>query len=373
MHASRCALAILCLLSSSALAHDADLVSAVVRQGEGGAVDETLTLTAPTLGLLAPLDVDRDGALTQAELDQRREALAAGVWDSVPLFTPQGTCARGETAAAIRDGYVELRARFRCPPGPLRQTFQILSVLPPNYRVVVGRVEGGAAKGERFARGNEQTIDLFDPAPSSARPAAGSGPEGFAGWVALGVGHIFGGIDHLAFLLALLLVSGSWRRVLALVTTFTVAHSITLGATALGFVPLGAAAQRWVEALIALSIVAVAAENLLVKAPRHRVPMVFGFGLRPRVRVRERAAELRPGRLGRGGAARLQPRGRARAGGVRRGGVPARAARARPRRATPLGGARRLAGGPRRRRRLADPADRRLNSPTPVPTFACGE
>jgi hydrogenase/urease accessory protein HupE len=81
-------------------------------------------------------------------------------------------------------------------------------------------------------------------------------------YLKLGIEHILGGIDHLLFVLALLLLVRGWRRVLATVTAFTVAHSLTLAAATLGFVQVP---QKPVEAVIALSIVFVAAEILRLR------------------------------------------------------------------------------------------------------------
>lgn len=100
-------------------------------------------------------------------------------------------------------------------------------------------------------------------------------------YLRLGVTHILGGVDHLMFVLGLLLLVG-WNRRLALaITAFTVAHSLTLGASALGWVTAPAAV---VEALVALSIVFVAVE--LARGPEHagltqRQPwlVAFAFGL----------------------------------------------------------------------------------------------
>jgi hypothetical protein len=78
-------------------------------------------------------------------------------------------------------------------------------------------------------------------------------------YLVLGVEHILTGIDHLLFVLALILIThGSWKLVKT-VTAFTLSHSITLTAATLGFVYVP---QRPVEAVIALSIVFVAAEIL---------------------------------------------------------------------------------------------------------------
>jgi hydrogenase/urease accessory protein HupE len=76
-------------------------------------------------------------------------------------------------------------------------------------------------------------------------------------YLGLGVEHIWGGIDHLLFVLALLLLVRGWRRVVTTITAFTLAHSITLAAATLGIVHVP---QKPVEATIALSIVFVAAE-----------------------------------------------------------------------------------------------------------------
>lgn len=73
----------------------------------------------------------------------------------------------------------------------------------------------------------------------------------------LGVEHILAGWDHLLFVIALVLLIGSWRKVILAATAFTVSHSITLAAAALGYVGLP---QAPVEALIALSILFLALE-----------------------------------------------------------------------------------------------------------------
>jgi hydrogenase/urease accessory protein HupE len=73
----------------------------------------------------------------------------------------------------------------------------------------------------------------------------------------LGVEHILLGIDHLLFVLALLMIVSSWRKLVATITSFTLAHSITLAAATLGLVSVP---QAPVEAVIALSILFVATE-----------------------------------------------------------------------------------------------------------------
>ena len=76
-------------------------------------------------------------------------------------------------------------------------------------------------------------------------------------YTSLGIEHILLGIDHLLFVLALLMIVEGWRKLVATVTAFTLAHSVTLAAATLGFVKVP---QAPVEAVIALSILFVAAE-----------------------------------------------------------------------------------------------------------------
>jgi hydrogenase/urease accessory protein HupE len=91
-----------------------------------------------------------------------------------------------------------------------------------------------------------------------------------------GVHHILIGPDHLLFLVGLLLLGGSLRQLLVVVTAFTVAHSVTLSLAALNiFTP----PARVIEPAIALSIVYVGADNLMVRGGRDmRAWIAFSFG-----------------------------------------------------------------------------------------------
>ncbi len=101
-------------------------------------------------------------------------------------------------------------------------------------------------------------------------------------YTVLGVEHILAGIDHLLFVLALLILLDGVRRLVTAITAFTVAHSLTLGAAALGVVTLPGPP---VEAAIALSIVFVAAEILKAREGSPTVTqrrpwlIAFAFGL----------------------------------------------------------------------------------------------
>jgi len=98
-------------------------------------------------------------------------------------------------------------------------------------------------------------------------------------FVRLGFSHILGGMDHLLFVLCLAIPFRRWRPLVAIVTAFTVAHSITLIAAASGFAPGGLWFPPLVEVAIALSIVYTAIENILGPNLERRWLLAFGFGL----------------------------------------------------------------------------------------------
>ena len=143
----------------------------------------------------------------------------------------------------------------------------------------------------------------------SARPKVtlrpGEAPSLIA-WIRTGMDHIYDGVDHICFVLALLLVvmlargDGGWRvrpfvatlrSTAVVITAFTIAHSISLIAAALGYVALPG---RFVESMIALSIAYTAAEDVVRPDVRWRFALTFGFGLVHGVGFAATLAELLP-------------------------------------------------------------------------------
>ena len=110
--------------------------------------------------------------------------------------------------------------------------------------------------------------------------ATGGGIPFVPAYFGLGVEHLVFGIDHLAFLLALMYLLGNLKKLVIAITSFTVAHSITLGISALGFITVP---QAPVEAVIALSILVVAweitqgSEGSMIS--RYPWSLTFVFGL----------------------------------------------------------------------------------------------
>lgn len=92
----------------------------------------------------------------------------------------------------------------------------------------------------------------------------------------LGMEHIFTGVDHIFFILALLIASTSLKDLVKILTGFTIAHSITLCLAALNIFNLP---SQLVETLIPLSIMYVGLENLFLKTHNHRFWIASGFGL----------------------------------------------------------------------------------------------
>lgn len=129
-----------------------------------------------------------------------------------------------------------------------------------------------------FANGTSWTQRLTARAPSAAIPLAESRLTVAGVYSRLGIEHILSGIDHLLFVLALLIITrGGWKLVKT-VTAFTLSHSITLTLAALGCIHVP---QRPVEAVIALSIVFVASEIVHTRAGRPgltaRAPWIVAF------------------------------------------------------------------------------------------------
>ncbi|MGC1954179.1 MAG: HupE/UreJ family protein [Gammaproteobacteria bacterium] len=194
-----------------------------------------------------------------------RLALAPELSGRVASLTPIATIETG--GAAVQTW------RLRTEQ-PLRGQSLRIQGLAATLTDVLARVE--------FADGTAWLGRLTPQAPAATIPAKQSEWSVGGEYLKLGVEHILLGVDHLLFVLALLLItSGTWRLVKT-VTAFTLAHSITLALAALGLVHVP---QAPVEAVIALSIVFVAAEILRAREGHPgiavRAPWVvaFAFGL----------------------------------------------------------------------------------------------
>jgi hydrogenase/urease accessory protein HupE len=199
--------------------------------------------------------------------------------DALVVTRGQVRCAGafGPGALTEADG-LAVEGRFTCPEGkePLTVEARFLSELSFGHRHMAH-----AASGDDVLYRNHPSFTVLPTVagatPSGAAPAAHEQTSRSAfGFFRMGWEHILTGYDHLVFLFGLVLVRGRVRSMLAVVTAFTVAHSLTLAVATLG---LYTPSPRIVEPAIALSIAYVGIENFLVKSTKGRFRISFPFGL----------------------------------------------------------------------------------------------
>jgi hydrogenase/urease accessory protein HupE len=182
-------------------------------------------------------------------------------------------CTGAPTSGTFAAGAFVERWRASCPGGLIGERVAIEGLSATRTDVLA-----------RFVRQDKttQTERLTPERTSFEVKAEPDGWQVAKTYFVLGVEHILLGIDHLLFVLGLLFLVGTWQRLVATVTAFTVAHSITLAAATLGVVHVP---QTPIEAAIALSVMFVAAEivhqahgqpGLTARAP-WVVAFVFGL------------------------------------------------------------------------------------------------
>jgi hydrogenase/urease accessory protein HupE len=186
---------------------------------------------------------------------------------------PEGTHDAAPPRSAFSSGAYTERRTIRRPGGMAGQVVSIEGLSATSSDVLV-RIENlaGATQIERLSP--TKTAFVVQTTPNVWQVAAT--------YLRLGIEHILFGFDHLLFVLALVILVRDWRGVAITVTAFTVAHSFTLAVATLGFINV---AGPPVEAVIALSIVLVAAE--IVNARRGNPSLTarrpwlvaFAFGL----------------------------------------------------------------------------------------------
>jgi HupE / UreJ protein len=103
--------------------------------------------------------------------------------------------------------------------------------------------------------------------------------EASIGFIKLGIGHILTGIDHMLFLLCLIIPFRRIRSLIPVITAFTVGHSVTLIGTAYGLAPPGRWFPPFVETAIAVTIIYMALENIVNASLRRRWIIAGLFGL----------------------------------------------------------------------------------------------
>lgn len=277
------AVALLALAGAlAARAHTPDTSYARVEIGREEVVF-TFSFDLASLVRITPIDADRDGRISRAELSAATPALedflrhaiyvelnerdatfgplAPPLWTNPEPVVPASDWAQSLVTFIFRNEVLHA-------PDSVALTFDFFGTLGERHTVLGTFVWNKTENPVVFTRFEPDY--LFD---TGYEVPAG---EQFAGYLSLGVSHIFRGYDHIAFLLALLFVR-RFRDLVKIITAFTVAHTITLALAALDVVALP---PRFVESAIAVSIVYVAAENMWRGADAaHRWRITFAFGL----------------------------------------------------------------------------------------------
>ena len=160
------------------------------------------------------------------------------------------------------------RSRLGAAPGRIELAGPLFPY-DPAHETYANVYQGSALRGQ----------ELLDASHSTATAYLGGAPGVFAvvrTFVPAGMHHIFIGPDHILFIVGLLLLGGGLKRLLKIITAFTVAHSITLALAALQIVN---PPSRLIEPAIALSIMVVGIENLIGGGKRDvRAVLAFAFG-----------------------------------------------------------------------------------------------
>jgi hypothetical protein len=235
------------------------------------------------------LDADGNAEITWGELRARHAEIAAYALARLTLRGDGQACplkAGDQLVDNHTDGaYTVLRFEAACaaPPRQLQIEYRLFADLDPQHRGLLNLKSATGAGSAVFSP--QAAVQVFELAQLG-------GFDAFAQYVVEGVWHIWIGFDHILFLLSLLLPAVLvWRLkawtpverfgaafvdVFKIVTSFTVAHSITLTLATLGVVSLP---SRAVEATIAASVVLAALNNLFPLVHGRRWTVAFGFGL----------------------------------------------------------------------------------------------
>ena len=210
--------------------------------------------------------------MTMADLSMREVAPKEFIWAwGIP---GKNTPISQDLTPVWPDGCVGDAKTVRCGERGLAGSLTVNGI-GKNYSAVILRITWQGEQRSTFTlTKNQSAVRLF----GSARDDRDAWQVAQT-YAVLGIEHILSGIDHLFFVLSLLFLVGFQRQLLATITLFTVAHSLTLAASALGALTLR---PPPVEAVIALSIVLVCAEALSQKDTLTRrwpgiVAFVFGL------------------------------------------------------------------------------------------------
>jgi hypothetical protein len=257
-----------------ASAHRTNISISQVRV-EGAAVGYRLVVSAHDLAVAVGIETDLVTPLPRDAFAAREREVASYIAERLRISSEDREC----RSPAPVIGYARLPQEvvfdldFRCPSP--------VATLVIDYNVFFEIDERHRALGAIHTTAGTQEFLLDATLKRIALPIRGTAPptpwiERASRFVVLGIEHILSGIDHILFVLALLLVASRFLNLVKVVTAFTIAHSITLALAWHGLVDLP---SRLLESAIALSIVYVAFDNLYGNLHAHRWIVAFVFEL----------------------------------------------------------------------------------------------
>ncbi|HEU4704468.1 MAG TPA: HupE/UreJ family protein [Sphingomicrobium sp.] len=236
--------------------------------GVDGRIRAHLVDLAPVLGIADPAQL-LDPAVREASRARIERYLASRI-----DFEDGGFDRAKWGAMAVVDDSQAIEISFSIPGAPAGALVLDTNLFPadPNHQTFVNVYEDGTLRQQFILSAQTEPVTYYRGTTAGALAVMGT-------FIPSGVHHIMIGPDHILFLVGLLLLGGSLRRLVTIVTMFTVGHSITLTLAALDIVNPPA----WlIEPAIALSIVVVGADNLLQRHEQGRdlrawVAGVFGL------------------------------------------------------------------------------------------------
>lgn len=270
---------------------------------DGERIEQRLDIALRDLDRELTLDADGDGALTWGEVRRRWDDIVGLAEQGVHLRPEGAICTPLSIAPPALDEHVDtrhavLQRSWRCGgvPTALVLDYRLFATSDPTHRGIA-RIVGMAPVGGAGGPAATQTTRVLVANAPAAKILLGAGaasPHDAIDFFANGLHHIAIGLDHVLFLVTLLMVAvwrrgeavtgwvpreqarSAWAEALRLVTAFTAAHTLTLALAASGVL---APPSRWVESLIAVSVFVAAVDNLRPFLPGPRWITVAAFGL----------------------------------------------------------------------------------------------
>jgi hypothetical protein len=290
-HCGRLSLTVLLVTATWACCAHAHVASNSFLVGHVAGQDITgsIELAVRDIELAVGVDANGDGKVTWGELRAADRQVALYVREHVAFIAQNNPCELAFQTIQVNDrvdgSYAWLPFTARCPAAikKLDIRYTVMEGIDPSHRGLMTLIAAHVTQtGVLGGSTSQAAFAVF--APSRWRS--------FVEYCQAGVWHILTGVDHLLFLLSLLLPAvllrqhGQWEPVVQIrsglisvfkvVTAFTAAHSLTLTLAALDIVRLS---SRLTESVIAASIIVAALNNIFPVVTERRARIAFGFGL----------------------------------------------------------------------------------------------